>query len=248
MRVSMLVLLCCLGCRSSSGDGAGRVSETPEPTPTPTAPASETMTYVSGAKPGPAPLANDDSALQTDAAEAQKVAAVAGIPAKVDTVAAARELASAGADKLLGAIGERLTTPALVPAWPASKPALVFVIYPLTSSKAGINRFVVGAPVEVTVDLIDGTTRERKLKRGAVLDEIEVGRDSSTVRANLETAEQTLIDLLLERRSVERSLVLLDGYREWFNHHLDVMTDLDKRIPRGIRWLREPQAGKSDAP
>ncbi len=30
--------------------------------------------------------------------------------------------------------------------------------------------------------------------------------------------------------------------REWFNHHLDVMTDLDKRMPRGIRWLREPQA------
>ena len=38
------------------------------------------------------------------------------------------------------------------------------------------------------------------------------------------------------------ALVLLDGYREWFNHHLDVMTDLDKRMPRGIRWLREPQA------
>jgi hypothetical protein len=252
MRASMLVLLCCLGCRSSSADGAGRVSAAPEPAPTPTAPAAETMTYVSGygsgTKAGPAPLADDDSALQTDAAEARKVAAVAGIPAKVDTVAAARELASAGADKVLGAIGERLTTPALVPAWPASKPALVFVIYPLTSSKAGINRFVVGAPVEVTVDLIDGTTRERKLKRGAVLDEIEVGRDSSTVRANLETAEQTLIDLLLERRSVDRSLVLLDGYREWFNHHLDVMTDLDKRMSRGIRWLREPQAGNSDAP
>jgi hypothetical protein len=73
-----------------------------------------------------------------------------------------------------------------------------------------------------------------------VLDEIEVGRDSSTVRANLETAEQTLIDLLLERRSVDRSLILLDGYREWFNHHLDVMTDLDKRLPTAVRWLRQP--------
>lgn len=238
MRASLLVLLGCLGCRSAAVDGSSRVSEPPEATP----PAAETMTYVSGAKAGPAPLASDDSALETDAAVASKVAAVAGIPAKVDTVAAARELASAGADKVLGAVGERLTTPALIAAWPADKRALIFVVYPLTSSKAGINRFVVGAPVEVSVDLVEGTTSERKLKRSAVLGEIEVGRDSSTVRANIATAEQTLIDLLLERRGVDRSLVLLDGYREWFNHHLDVMTDLDKRMPRGIRWLREPQA------
>lgn len=65
----------------------------------------------------------------------------------------------------------------------------MYVVYPLTSSKAGINRFVVGAPVEVTVDLIAGTTAGRKLRRSAV----------------------------------------------------DVMTDLDKRMPRGIRWLRQPQ-------
>lgn len=198
------------------------------------------MTYVSGATAG-APPATDDSALETDAAVAKKVAAVAGLPAKVDTIAAARELAVTAADGAFGGTGERLTTPALVPAWPASKRALLFVVYPLTSSKAGINRFVVGAPIEVTVDLIEGTTATRKLKRSTVLGDIEVGRDSSTVRQNIETAEQTLIELLLERRSVDRSLVLLDGYREWFNHHLDVMTDLDHRMPKGLRWLREPQ-------
>jgi ABC-type sugar transport system ATPase subunit len=93
---------------------------------------------------------------------------------------------------------------------------------------------------------IDRARLEREAQ--AVLDEIEVGRDSSTVRANIETAKQTLIELLLERRSVDRSLVLLDGYREWFNHHLDVMTDLDKRMPKGIRWLREPRAPSSGAP
>ncbi len=198
------------------------------------------MTYVSGASTGAAPTA-DNSALETDAAVARKVAAVAGIPAKIDTIAAARELAVTAADGVFGAIGERLTTPALVPTWPASKRALLFVVYPLTSSKTGINRFVVGAPVEVTVELIEGTTATRKLRRSSVLGEIEVGRDSSTVRQNIETAEQTLIDLLLERRSVDRSLVLLDGYREWFNHHLDVMTDLDHRMPKGLRWLRQPQ-------
>lgn len=201
------------------------------------------MTYVSGATAGapPATDAAGDSALETDAAVAKKVAAVAGLPAKVDTIAAARELAVAAADASFGGTGERLTTPALVPAWPASKRALLFVVYPLTSSKAGINRFVVGAPIEVTVDLIEGTTATRKLKRSTVLGDIEVGRDSSTVRQNIETAEQTLIELLLERRAVDRSLVLLDGYREWFNHHLDVMTDLDHRMPKGLRWLRQPQ-------
>ncbi len=238
MRALAIVLLCSLGCRTSPGTHG---SATPAPAPTTEAPAEETSTYVSGVKAGPPPAEGRDPAIETDAAEAKKVAAVTGIAAKIDTTAAARELAVAAADVAFGHSGERLTTPALVSAWPAGKPALVYVIYPLTSSKKGIHHFVVGAPVEVTVDLIAGTTAERKLKRGAVLDEIEVGRDSATVRQNLATAEQTLIDLLLERRAVDRSLVLLDGYREWFNAHLDVMTDLDRRIPKGIRWLRQPQ-------
>ncbi|MBK9757580.1 MAG: hypothetical protein IPO88_29565 [Nannocystis sp.] len=237
MRVLAIVLLCNLGCRSAPGAGEpARVAEPPAEAP----PAAETMTYVSGAKVGP-PAPTGEPALETDAAEAKRVAAVAGIPAKLDTIAAARELALGAADGAFGQTGERLMTPALVPAWPAEKRALIFVVYPLTSSKTGINRFVVGAPVEVTVDLLDGTTATRKLRRSAVLGEIEVGRDSSTVRQNIDTAEQTLIDLLLERRSVDRSLVLLDGYREWFNHHLDVMTDLDHRMPKGLRWLRQPQ-------
>ncbi len=37
-----------------------------------------------------------------------------------------------------------------------------------------------------------------------------------------------------------RPALLLDGYREWFNHHLEMMTDLDKRMPDGVRWLRKP--------
>jgi hypothetical protein len=241
MRVLAIVLLCSLGCRAAPGAGEpARVAEPPRETP----PAAETMTYVSGAKLGaaaPTDAATGDPAIETDAAAEKKVAAVAGVPAKIDAIAAARELARSAADGALGQTGERLMTPALVPAWPAGKRALVFVAYPLTSSKAGINRFTVGAPVEVTIDLVEGTATTRKLRRSAVLGEIEVGRDSSTVRQNIDTAEQTLIELLLERRSVDRSLVLLDGYREWFNHHLDVMTDLDHRMPKGIRWLRQPQ-------
>jgi hypothetical protein len=92
----------------------------------------------------------------------------------------------------------------------------------------------------VTVDLVAGTTKHKKLKRSVILDKIKLGRDASTVRENLETAEQTLIEVLLEKRPVDRSLMLLDGYREWFNHHLDVMTDLDKRLPTAVRWLRQP--------
>ena len=216
----------------------GAPSQNPEPSAD-TPRADETMTHVSGTSNSPGEAG--DPALQTDAAEAKKVKTVAGITAKIDTIAAARELAVTAADGLFGATGERLTTPALVSAWPSGKHTLVYVVYPLTSSKAGINRFVVGAPVEVTVDLIAGTTARRKLRRSAVLGDIEIGRDSAIVRHNLETAEQTLLELLLERRTVDQSLVLLDGYREWFNHHLDVMTDLDKRMPRGIRWLRQPQ-------
>lgn len=238
MRALAIVLLWSLGCRTSPETNGAAYPTTP---PAVEAPAEETSTYVSGVKAGAPPAETRDPALETDAAEAKRVAAVTGLAAKIDTTAAARELAVGAADVVFGHSGERLTTPALVSAWPAGKPALVYVVYPLTSSKKGIHRFIVGAPVEVTVDLIAGTTTERKLKRGAVLAEIEVGRDSATVRQNLATAEQTLIDLLLERRTVDRSLVLLDGYREWFNAHLDVMTDLDRRMPKGIRWLRQPQ-------
>ena len=237
MRALAIVLLCSLGCRTTPATGGSVAPATPDVA----APAEETSTYVSGVKAGPPPTQTRDPALETDAAEAKKVAAVTGLAAKIDTTAAARELALGAADLVFGHSGERLTTPALVSAWPAGKPALVYLVYPLTPSKKGIHRFIVGAPVEVMVDLIAGTTAGRKLKRGAVLDEIEIGRDSATVRQNLATAEQTLIDLLLERRTVDRSLVLLDGYREWFNAHLDVMTDLDRRMPKGIRWLRQPQ-------
>jgi hypothetical protein len=237
MRIAVLVLLGCLGCRTSPTSESTRA---PEPTATP--PAEETMTYVSDTKATPAAAEADDSALMTDAAEAKQTAAVAGVAAKVETIAAARELATGAADEALGPMSQRLVSPALVPAWPQGKRALVFVVYPLVSSKAGINRFVVGAPIEVTVDLVEGTTAHRKLKKSSVLGEIEIGRDTATVRQNIETAEQTLLELLLERRAVDRSLVLLDGYREWFNHHLDVMTDLKHRMPRGIGWLREPQA------
>lgn len=239
MRVWWMLLLCVAGCRSAASPGGP--SRPPEPAET--APADETQTYVSGPGTGSTPAA-DDSALETDAAEAKKVATVSGIPAKVETIAAARELMTAAVDGVFGAMSQRLVTPALVSAWPSKAHALVYVVYPLASSKAGINRFVVGAPIEVTVDLIAGTTAQRKLGKSHVLGEIEVGRDTATVRQNIDTAEQTLIELLLERRSTERSLVLLDGYREWFNHHLDVMTDLKKRMPGGIGWLREPNAAQ----
>jgi hypothetical protein len=46
---------------------------------------------------------------------------------------------------LIGA-GERIVAPALVPTWPTKEHVLVFVVFPLEASKAGINRFVVGAP------------------------------------------------------------------------------------------------------
>jgi hypothetical protein len=42
------------------------------------------------------------------------------------------------------------------------------------------------------------------------------------------------------RVRASRPALLLDGYREWFNHHLEMMTDLDKRMPDGVRWLRKP--------
>ena len=212
MRVlaAMMILLCCPGCRAPAGGGAPvHPAEPPAATP----PAEETMTYVSGASAG-APPATDDSALETDAAVAKKGRGGRRSPGQGQHDRGRPRVAVTAADGAFGGTGERLTTPALVPAWPASKRALLFVVYPLTSSKAGINRFVVGAPIEVTVDLIEGTTITRKLKRSTVLGDIEVGRDSSTVRQNIETAEQTLIELLLKRRSVDRSLVLLDGYRE----------------------------------
>ena len=224
-----MLVLCSFACRPSGGD-------TTAPTAAPAArevPTEETHTdaSTSAEEPPAAPR-------RADGDDGGAAPAVAGLAAKVDTIQAARELVAAEA---ASAGGEQLVSPALVPAWPAKDRVLVFVVYPLTASKSGINAFKVGVPFEVKVDLIDGGVRRRPLKRGALMQQITVERDSATVRQNLESAEQTLIDLLLERRTVERSFVLLDGYREWFNHHLEMMTDLDKRMPGGVRWLRKPQ-------
>lgn len=223
-----MLVLCSFACRPSGGDTTA---------PTPPAAAGEapaeaiTTTQVSASaeEPPAAPR-------RADGDDGGAAPAVAGLAAKVDTIRAARELVASEA----GSAGEQLVSPALVPTWPAKAPVLVFVVYPLQASKKGINAFTVGVPIEVKVDLVTGTTQKRTLRRGALMQDIKVERDSATVRQNLETAEQTLIELLLERRPVERSFVLLDGYREWFNHHLEMMTDLDKRMPNGVRWLRQP--------
>jgi len=231
MRGLALLLLCSLACRPSGG----ATTAPTQPAEARDVPAEETNTYVSDRPADGEEPAKAERLMADDDADPPSVA---GLAAKVDTIQAARELVLA----LAGAAGgEHLLSPALVPTWPAKERALVFVVYPLTASKTGINAFKVGVPFEVKVDLIDGGVRRRPLKRGALMQQITVERDSATVRQNLESAEQTLIDLLLERRTVERSFVLLDGYREWFNHHLEMMTDLDKRMPGGVRWLRKPQ-------
>lgn len=220
-----MLVLCSFACRPSGG-------ATTAPTQASEAPTGETKTLVSASE------ADEPAApKRADGDDGGAPPAVAGLAAKVDTIQAVRDLVATEA----GASGEQLISPALVPTWPAKAPVLVFVVYPLEPSKKGINAFKVGVPFEVKVDLIAGTTTKRTLKRGALMQDIKVERDSATVRQNLESAEQTLIDLLLERRPVERSFVLLDGYREWFNHHLEMMTDLDKRMPGGVRWLRNPQ-------
>lgn len=225
-----------LGCRTATKPA----SESPESAPAEApAPAETENTYVSTRQDEPADGA-ESAAVKEDEAPSP---AATGIPAKVETIAAARALVDGVADQLQGAGFERIVSPALVPAWPTKEKVLVFVVYPLEASKAGINTFVAGVPIRVTVDLIEGTTKHEKIKRSAILDRVKLGRDAATIREHLELAEQTLIEVLLERRPVERSLLLLDGYREWFNHHLDVMTDLDKRLPSAVRWLRKPSVG-----
>ncbi len=233
MRTSALLVFVVLACRAPAQPTPPR-----PPAPEPAAP-QETNTYVSDTKPDAAPA--EASKIETDAAEAQRVAATAGIEASVADLAAARALADAAADGALGAGLERLAAPAVIRSWPAKTPTLVFVYYPLTAVKTGIGAFRVGAPIEVTVDLVAGTTAHKKLKSSQVLTTVTISRDSATVRQNLDLAEKTLVEVLLQRRAVERSLVLLDGYREWFNAHLDVMTDLLKRMPDGVGWLRKPR-------
>ena len=222
-----MLVVCSFACRPSGG-----ATTAPTQTEAPAAPAEATNTYVSG------PAADPPKPERVDGDDGGAPAAVTGIAAKVDTIQAARELATAAAD-IAGR--EHLLSPALVASWPAKEPVLVFVLYPLEASKAGINTFKVGVPLELKVDLVTGTTERRTLKHGELMKQVKVERDSATTRQNLETAQQTLIELLLERRPMERSFVLLDGYREWFNHHLEMMTDLDKRLPTAVRWLRNPR-------
>jgi hypothetical protein len=223
-----------LGCRKDGPETAAPQAE-PEAAP---APADGSNTYVSG-KPGDEPAAPAGDVPTED--EPPSPTTAPGIAAKVDTIAAARALVDGVADSKLGP-SERIVAPALVPDWPTREHVLVFVVFPLEASKSGINTFIVGVPFSVTVDLIEGTTAHKKLTRSAILEKLTLGRDAASVRHNLELAEQTLIEVLLEKRPVERSLMLLDGYREWFNHHLEIMTDLDKRLPTAVRWLRQPTA------
>lgn len=235
LRVLGLIVLCALGCRKAESTAPpGPPPEALDP-----APADDGDTYVSGKKAAADPVDAGDDA---DAAASEEPAPAPGIPAKVETIQAARELVAAVADAAFGAGSERLVSPAMVPAWPNEGHTLVFVVYPMVPTKSGINAFKVGVPLEVKVDLVEGTTAQRTLKRGQLMQTAKVERDTASVRVNLENAEQTLIDVVLERRPIARSLVLLDGYREWFNHHLEMMTDLDKRMPSTIRWLRKPHA------
>lgn len=220
-----------LGCRK---DTAAPVNPEAGSEAAPT-PADSTFTYVSGASAGEPATSASEVPTEDEAAPAT----APGIAAKVDNIAAARTLVDEVVAQLLGP-GERIVAPALVPTWPTKERVLVFVVFPLEASKTGINTFVVGAPLSVTVDLVEGTTAHKKLKRSVILETMKLGRDAASVRENLAIAEQTLIEVLLEKRPVERSLMLLDGYREWFNHHLDIMTDLDKRLPTAVRWLRQP--------
>ena len=204
------------------------------------APPVETHTYVSGRDGDEASEEEaDDDADAADEAP-KKGAPAAGITAAITTIAEARALAEETAQAALGA-AESLSSPALIRRWPAEDRALIFVVYPLAPSKSGVNTFTVGAPIEVTVSLADGKAAHAPLKKSGVVGEVQRTRDPASLRANLEAAEQALIDVILERRSVGASLVLLDGYREWFNAHLAMMTDLDKRMPEGIRWLKSPK-------
>jgi len=129
-----------LGCRTATQSGP--VSPEPEPEAAPT-PASTENQYVSGSPEKPA----EEEAAKP--AEEEVPAAVAGIPAKVDTIAAARALVEAVADGIVGAGFERIVSPALVKQWPTKEHVLIFVVYPLEASKAGINTFIVGAPTRV---------------------------------------------------------------------------------------------------
>lgn len=227
-----VVMLLSLGCRKDAPAPVDpQTGSEPEP-----APADGTNTYVSSkSDEDPAPPASE---IPSEDGPPPPTSAP-GIAAKVDTIAAARALVDGVADNILGP-SERIVAPALVPTWPTTEHVLVFVVFPLEASKSGINTFIVGVPFSVTVDLIAGTTEHKKLKPSAILEKLTLGRDAASVRQNLALAEQTLIEVLLEKRPVERSLMLLDGYREWFNHHLEIMTDLDKRLPTAVRWLRQP--------
>lgn len=232
--VVCVTALLALGCRKAGPDPTSPTSPTSEPD-TAAEPAPTANTYVSGK------AADEPAADPAEAPPEAPPAPAPGLSAKVVTIADARALVDAVADEKHGT-GERIVAPALVPAWPTDEHALVFVVYPLAASKSGINTFKVGVPFSVKVDLITGTAEHKKLGRSVILETLQLGRDAASVRHNLETAEQTLIDVLLERRPVARSLALLDGYREWFNHHLEIMTDLDRRLPSAVRWLRRPTA------
>ncbi|MEZ4448816.1 MAG: hypothetical protein R3B09_04985 [Nannocystaceae bacterium] len=226
-----------LGCKKSGDEAAAPVAPGPR---TEEAPPLETNTYVSAREDDEGDADEDDEGDAAKKEPAAKDDAPAGIPAAITTIADARALAEQTAQNALG-VAESLASPALIRRWPAADRSIVFVVYPLTPAKTGVNSFTVGAPVEVTVNLIDGTAAHAALKKSAVVKEVERVRDPASLRDALESAEQALIDVLLERRTLGRSMVLLDGYREWFNAHRAMMTDLDKRMPEGIRWLKEPK-------
>lgn len=232
-----------LGCKKT-GDAPTEPAE-PRPAASEEAPPVETNTYISGRKDGEA--GEDEGEDEAGEAKAPKKEEPAGITAAITTIADARALAEQTAQGALG-VAESLASPALVRRWPADDRTILFVVYPLSPSKSGVNSFTVGAPVEVTVNLVDGTAAHAPMKKSAVVKEVDRVRDPASLRANLEAAEQALIDVILERRPLNTAIVPLDGYREWFNAHRAMMTDLDKRLPEGIRWLKEPREPKAKEP
>ncbi|MEE9384433.1 MAG: hypothetical protein V3V08_13600 [Nannocystaceae bacterium] len=167
----------------------------------------------------------------------------------ITTAAAARTRVEEAIAKRVAHDDVKLS-PCLTTAWPPTKPALLFVAYPLEPNPSRIDEYKVGRPYAAIVDLRTGEVRIDSLPRSHNLKKITESHEPHRIREGLARAEQAMVELLLGERAATHSRMALDGYREWFNAHLDITTDLTRRYPRSMRWFRSPatQAGGFELP
>lgn len=244
-RVVSSLVLASAGLIAACGGGAGEPTTSPESTSR-SANVPAFMAPEVAYEPTDADVEEPDATASRSTPAAKKSTVLADGPgtttALVVTADQARTLAKKAVVEQSGISADVELSPAITATWPVTAPVVLFVAYPLEPDPASTVSKV-GQPYAVLVDLETATATVERVHRSRNIKAWNDRRESVRVREGLAAAEQAMVEIVTGQRKLDGSLGTLDGYRAWFNDHLDVTTDLVRRYPGAMRWYRDPSRG-----